>query len=104
MPTPTDYINPIIIPEQLRLLDTRELFADVINHIVNTYFPLDLSTAVCQYQYFRETEYAIQCTIRNLQDKEMRYVEKAVGVLSDVTPLYLSSVHALLTCLILLVV
>ena len=82
-PTPTDYVNPIITPEQLRLLDTREPFADAINHVINTYFPLDLSTAVRQYQYFRETEQAIQRTIRTLQDKEMRYVEKAVGVLSD---------------------
>ena len=83
MPTPTDYFNPIITPEQLRLLDTREPFADAINHVVNTYFPLDLSTAVHQYQYFCETKYTIQHTICNLQDKEMRYVEKAVGVLSD---------------------
>ena len=82
-PTPTNYINPIITPEQLRLLDTREPFADAINHVVNEYFPLDLSAAVRQYQYFRETEYAIQRTIRNLQEKEMRYVEKAVSVLSD---------------------
>ena len=82
-PTPTDYVNPIITPEQLCLLDTHELFADAINHIVNTYFPLDLSAAVRQYQYFCETEQAIQCTIRTLQDKEMRYVEKAVGVLSN---------------------
>ena len=83
MSTPTDYVNPIITPEQLRLLDTHELFADAINHVVNTYFPLDLSTTVHQYQYFRETEYAIQCMIRTLQDKEMHYVEKAVGVLSN---------------------
>ena len=82
-PTPTDYVNPIITPEQLRLLDPHEPFADVINHVINTYFPLDLSAAVRQYQYFRETKYAIQCTIRTLQDKEMHYVEKAVGVLSD---------------------
>ena len=82
-PTPTDYINPIITPEQLCLLDTCEPFADAINHVVNTYFPLDLSATIRQYQYFHETEYAIQCTIHNLQDKKMCYVEKAVGVLSD---------------------
>ena len=83
MPTPTDYINPIITPEQLHLLDTCEPFADAINHVVNTYFPLDLSATICQYQYFCETEYTIQRTIQNLQDKEMHYIEKAVGVLSD---------------------
>ena len=83
MPTPTDYVNPIITPEQLHLLDTCKPFADTINHVINTYFPLDLSAAVRQYQYFRETKYAIQRTICNLQDKEMCYVGKAVGVLSD---------------------
>ena len=82
-PIPTNYVNPIITLEQLRLLDTHEPFADTINHIVNTYFPLDLSTAICQYQYFCETEYAIQRMICNLQDKEMHYIEKAVGVLSN---------------------
>ena len=82
-PTPTDYVSPTITPEQLRLLDAKEPFADAVNHVINEYFPLNLSAAVRQYQYYRETEYAVQRTIRTLQDKEMRYVEKAVGVLSE---------------------
>ena len=82
-PTPTVYVSPAITPEQLHLLDTKEPFADAVNHIINEYFPLNLSAAVRQYQYYRETEYAIQCTIRTLQDKEMRYIEKAIGVLSE---------------------
>ena len=83
MPTPTDYVSPTITPEQLRLLNTKEPFADAVNHIINKYFPLNLSAAVRQYQYYRKTEYAVQRTICTLQDKEMRYVEKAVGVLSE---------------------
>ena len=82
-PTPTDYVSPTITPEQLHLLDTKEPFTDAINHIINEYFPLNLFAAIRQYQYYRETEYAVQHTIRTLQDKEMHYVEKAVGVLSE---------------------
>ena len=81
--TSMDYVCPTITPDQLCLLDTKEPFANTINHIINMYFPLDLSAAVRQYQHFCETEYTIQCTIRKLQEKEMRYIEKAVGVLQE---------------------
>ena len=64
--TPTDYVCPTITSDQLRLLDTKESFANAVNHVINTYFPLDLSAAVHQYQYFCETEYTIQCTIHKL--------------------------------------
>ena len=59
MPMPTDYVNLIITPEQLELLDTKAPFADAVNHVINEYFPLDLSAAVHQYQYFCKTKYAI---------------------------------------------
>ena len=79
--TLTDYVCPTITSDQLCLLNTKEPFANTVNHIINMYFPLDLSTTVRQYQHFHETEYAIQCTNCKLQEKEMRYIEKAVGVL-----------------------
>ena len=81
--TPMDYVCPTITLDQLCLLDTKEPFANTVNHIINMYFPLNLSTTVRQYQHFRETEYAIQCTIHKLQEKEMCYIEKAVGVLQE---------------------
>ena len=70
-PTLTDYVSPTITPEQLCLLDTKEPFANGINHVINKYFPLNLSATVCQYQYYCETEYAIQHTICTLQDKKI---------------------------------
>jgi hypothetical protein len=81
--TAVDYLTPVITPEQLVLLDINAPFADAVNHIVSEYFPLDLAAAVRQYQYYKETHYAIQRSIKNLQEKEMRYIERAVGVLSD---------------------
>ena len=47
--TPTDYVCPTITLDQLYLFNTKEPFANAINHIINTYFPLDFFTAICQY-------------------------------------------------------
>ncbi|KAI0268433.1 hypothetical protein BGY98DRAFT_938225 [Russula aff. rugulosa BPL654] len=35
------------------------------------------------YQYYRETQYAIQASIKSLREKEMRYMEQAIGTLSE---------------------
>ena len=78
-----DYVCPTTTPDHLCLLDTKESFANAVNHVINTYFTLNLSTTVHQYQHFCEIKYTIQRTIHKLQEKEMRYVEKAVGVLQE---------------------
>jgi hypothetical protein len=69
--TAVDYLTPVITPEQLVLLDPTAPFSDAVNHIINEYFPLDLAAAVRQYQYYKETAYAIQRSIKHLQEKEM---------------------------------
>jgi hypothetical protein len=78
-----DYICPTVTVDQQRLLDPEAPFADAVNHVINNYFPYDLAAAVRQYQYFRETQYAIQKSINQLREKEMRYMEQAIGTLSE---------------------
>jgi hypothetical protein len=58
-PTRVDYVCPTITPPQLRLLDIEAPYADAINHVINNYFPYDLSTGVRQYQFYKEKEYQV---------------------------------------------
>ena len=64
--TQVDYICPAITTEQQGLLNPDASFANAINHVINNFFPYDLATTICQYQYFRETQYAIQASIHHL--------------------------------------
>ena len=82
-PMAVDYACAPLTPEEISIFDTNALFANAINNIINTYFPYDLSAGVRQYQYYKETQYAIQTCIKDLQKKEMRYMERAVDTLSD---------------------
>jgi hypothetical protein len=66
-PTRVDYICLVITPPQLCLLDIEAPYADAVNHVINNYFPYDLSTRVRQYQFYKEKEYQVQCRIRDLQ-------------------------------------
>jgi hypothetical protein len=81
--TRVDYICPVVTPPQQRLLDVDTPYADAVNHIINNYFPYDLSARVRQYQFYKEKEYQVQHHIRDLQQQEMHYLEKAVGLLSE---------------------
>ncbi|HSY76417.1 MAG TPA: hypothetical protein VK890_06150, partial [Bacteroidia bacterium] len=78
-----DYICPVVTVDQQRLLDPEAPFADAVNHVINNHFPYDLAAAVRQYQYYRETQYAIQASIKSLREKEMCYMEQAIGTLSE---------------------
>jgi hypothetical protein len=82
-PIRVDYICPTITPPQLRLLDIEAPYADAVNHVINNYFPYNLSARVRQYQFYKEKEYQVQCRIRDLQHQEMHYLEKAMGLLSE---------------------
>ena len=64
-PLPVGLLCPLpMTPEQVGLLDAQSPCANAINKVLNTYFPYHIpSAAVCQYQYFKETQYAIQRTI-----------------------------------------
>jgi hypothetical protein len=67
----------------LHLLDVDTPYADAVNHIINNYFPYDLSARVCQYQYYKEKQYKVQRHIKDLQQQEMGYLEKAMGLLLE---------------------
>jgi hypothetical protein len=82
-PTRVDYICPVITPPQLRLLDIEAPYANAVNHIINNYFPYDLSAGIRQYQFYKEKEYQVQCHIRDLQHQKMHYLEKAMGLLLE---------------------
>ena len=69
--TPMDRLCPPLTPEQLTLLDTQAPFAFAITKIVDNYFPPDLAVGVRQYQFYKDTQYALQASVKSLQDKEM---------------------------------
>jgi len=77
-----DRLCPPLTPEQLQLLNIQAPFASTITKIVNNYFPPDLTTGVHQYQFYKDTQYALQASIKSLQDKELQYLEGAMEVLS----------------------
>jgi hypothetical protein len=81
-PLRVDYFCPAMTPEQMGLLDPQASCVPAINKVLNEYFPYHISAAVHQYQYYRDTQYLIQQTVKHLQDKEYKYLEKAMEVLS----------------------
>jgi hypothetical protein len=85
-----DYPCPALTPEQLTFLDAKAPFACGVNRVINEYFPLHLSAGVRQYQYYQEAKYAMQHIqsrlegqLQRAKDKEYKYLEKAMCVLSD---------------------
>ena len=57
-------------------------FAPAIDHVLDNFATFDLAAAVRQYRVYKDTQYAIQQSVKKLQEKEMRYIEKGVEVLS----------------------
>src|SRR6266852_4232479 len=83
MPTRVGYISSPLSINHGQLLDSEALYAPAVNKVIDTHFPRDLAAGVRQYQHYNETWYSIQKMIRKLQAKEMRYLERAVEVLSE---------------------
>ena len=54
-----------------------------MSKVVDEYFPYDLLAAVQQYQFYKSTQYALQCTIQTAHAKELKYSKKALEVLSE---------------------
>ena len=54
-----------------------------MSKVINKYFPYDLLAAVRQYQFYKSTQYSLQCTIQTARIKEMKFAEKALEVLSE---------------------
>src|SRR6266849_4415198 len=82
-PTQVGYISSPLSIDQRQLLDSEALYVLAVNKVIDAHFPCDLAAGVCQYQHYNKTRYSIQKTIRELQAKEMRYLERAVEVLSE---------------------
>jgi hypothetical protein len=76
-----EYFCPAMTPEQMGLLNPTASCTPAINKVLNEYFPYHISATVCQYQYYCNTQYSIQQMIKHLQDKEYKYLEKAMEVL-----------------------
>jgi len=80
--TPVDHLCPLLTPEQLQLLDSQAPFAFAITKIVDNYFPPDLAAGVRQYQFYKDTQYVLQASVKSLEDKAQHYLEGAMEVLS----------------------
>jgi hypothetical protein len=78
-----DYLAPTITHEQQTLFDSDAPFAAAIDLVLDKFAPYDLAASIRQYRYFKDTQYAIQASIGKLREKEMRYMERAVEILSD---------------------
>ena len=78
-----DYATDTITPEQQALFYSDTPYAPAIDHVLDNFCPFDLAAAIRQYRFYKDTQYAIQASIKKLQEKEMRYIEKGVEVLSD---------------------
>jgi hypothetical protein len=82
-PLPVDYLCPPLTPNQLAILDSRAPFAEAVNKIINQQFPLHISAAIKQYQHLQEKKYSAQQHIHRHQEREFKYLEKAMCVLSE---------------------
>jgi hypothetical protein len=82
-PIPVDYYCPPFTPKQIPLLDATVPHANALSRVVDQHFPIDLSAALRRYQYFKEEQYTAQAKVKQFQEREMRYLEKAVCVLSE---------------------
>ena len=82
-PTPVGYNAPPLTPEQLHIFDVKEPFTYAVDKVINEYFPYELSAAVHQYQFYKNTQYTLKQTIQTAQQKEWKYLEKAMEVLSE---------------------
>jgi len=82
-PIPVDYICLPLTPDQLAIFDSRSPFAEAVTKVINQKFPLHLSAAIKRYQYLQEEKYSAQQHIGRLQEREYKYLEKAMCVLSD---------------------
>jgi hypothetical protein len=54
-----------------------------VNKIINQQFPLHISAAIKQYQHLQEKKYSAQQHIRCHQEREFKYLEKAMCMLSE---------------------
>ena len=77
-----NYATNMITPEQQALFYSDTPFASAIDHVLDNFCPFDLTAAIHQYCFYKDTQYAIQQSVRKLQEKEMQYIKMGVEVLS----------------------
>ena len=77
-----DHLCPLLTPEQLQLLNSQAPFAFAITKVADNYFPPDLTAGVRQYQFYKDTQYTLQASVKSLEDKAQCYLEGTMEVLS----------------------
>ena len=77
-----------ITPDQLQLLNSQAPFAFAISKVISNYFLPDLATDVCQYQFYKDTQYTLRASVKSLEDKAQHYLEGTMEVLSDLENAY----------------
>ena len=77
-----DHLCPLLTLEQLQLLDPQAPFTFTITKVIDNYFPPDLTTGVHQYQFYKDTQYTLQASVKSLEDKAQHYLEGTMEVLS----------------------
>jgi len=77
------YHCPALTPEQIQILDPTEGHAQAVRQVVEDQFPLHLSAALKRYHFFKRQQYHLQRHVRILKEREYRYTEKAIEVLSQ---------------------
>ena len=81
--TPVDYICPPLTIEQLCIFKIDEPFAPLLTKTLNEHFPINVIIGVIQYRYYKSTQCALRKTINELFQKEQKYLEKSLEVLSE---------------------
>jgi hypothetical protein len=76
-----DYFCPSMTFKHLDILNPTMFYTFAFNKMLNEYFPYYISTAVHQYQYYKNIQYTIQHTITHFKEKEGKYLKRAIRVL-----------------------
>ena len=80
-PTPVDYACPVLTAEQQRILRSDEIFAPIINYIVEEHCPPDLKAGIINYRYHDNARHALETRVKDLNDRAMQHLEKAMQAL-----------------------
>jgi hypothetical protein len=72
-----------VTPNKITVLDHLAPFANAVNNVIISQFPIHIGAALWHYQYYKEVQYHASKNFCHIRDKAMKYQEKAVCVLSE---------------------
>src|SRR5258708_36251284 len=81
--TPVDYPTQPLSLNQITLLDPKQPFAPALDKVIQEHLPYDLVAAINQYRYYKDLQYKAQGKNQEFRNKGMKYLERAMEVLSD---------------------